>query len=376
MIDHEYSSHHPFEEGRASSLELLELEGEQWPAHLRPVSLDHAEAFFQFLNFEGSDLPQFLPWAESHVLKSYFRIKTYVNDMKENRRLPFFIFYDSPLQGGYTGGMMGFVGLANPSVSRNPYMKTAKLGFYLGEQARNRNYAFRSIQALLAFAQDSWGLTHATLEIASSNQRSQEVAKKLGAVCIQQNAFHMPTSTYLWDWNIQKIPMDVWQLDIDNFLREHPIPDNLRRIYRSALGAMSVQHYIHRGIHEVKKDILRSSSHISLGSSFLGTYACKPLLPILSFAKDNGIGIKAARPPSGHFNLEEEQEAANVLAELVNAIDKPLQDEVTPYFSKDVFAIIDNQLAWKVRNNRFTRVIFERPIEDSALLTKLAAEVF
>jgi len=152
----------------ASPFERVDLrDGERW---LRPLVASDAPSLFRLIEADRERLGKWLPWVEeTRTEVDSARFIADADDERQRRRsLVLGLLVD--------GTLVGTVGLHYVDW----FDRSAELGYWIASQAEGRGHVTCAARAVLAFAFDNAGLNRVTIRCAVGNERSRQVAERLG----------------------------------------------------------------------------------------------------------------------------------------------------------------------------------------------------
>ena len=152
----------------ASPFERVDLrDGE---LRLRPLVASDAFNLFRLIEADRDRLGRWLPWIEETCTEAdSARFIVDAADERQRRR--------SLVLGILVGGTLkGTVGLHYVDW----FDRSAELGYWIASQAEGRGYVTRAARALLALAFGSAALNRLIIRCAVGNERSRQVAERLG----------------------------------------------------------------------------------------------------------------------------------------------------------------------------------------------------
>jgi ribosomal-protein-serine acetyltransferase len=152
----------------ASPFERVDLrDGE---LRLRPLVASDALSLFRLIEADRERLGRWLPWVEETCTEAdSARFIADAADERQRRR--------SLVLGLLVGGTLaGTVGLHYVDW----FDRSAELGYWITSRAEGRGYVTRAARAVLVFAFRSVGVNRLIIRCAVGNERSRQVAARLG----------------------------------------------------------------------------------------------------------------------------------------------------------------------------------------------------
>ena len=155
----------------ASPFDRVEIRDGELTA--RPLVASDAAALFRLIDAERERLGRWLPWVEETRTEadSARFIADATEERQRRRSLVLGIFVD--------GALVGTVGLHYIEW----FERSAELGYWIASHAEGRGYVSRAARGVFGLAFGTAGLNRLVIRCAVDNERSRQVAERLGFRC-------------------------------------------------------------------------------------------------------------------------------------------------------------------------------------------------
>jgi ribosomal-protein-serine acetyltransferase len=137
---------------------------------LRPLLAADAFALFRLIDAERERLGRWLPWVEE--TRTERDSARFIADATEERRRRRSLVLAMCVE----GTIVGTIGLHYVEW----FDRSAELGYWIGSRAEGRGYVTRAARLVLGFVFGTVGLHRIVVRCAVGNQRSAQVAERLG----------------------------------------------------------------------------------------------------------------------------------------------------------------------------------------------------
>jgi ribosomal-protein-serine acetyltransferase len=144
------------------------------PVYLRLIDEADADELYEVLAEDQQHLQVFQPFARNTTRESTDnRLKISLQELADGTRLQYRIVIGSEAGEPKIIGNLTFYG-------RDKKNK-ARLGYWITKPYEGKGYMFKAAQAFVDYGFNKWGLQKVELTIDANNERSQHLARKLGA---------------------------------------------------------------------------------------------------------------------------------------------------------------------------------------------------
>jgi RimJ/RimL family protein N-acetyltransferase len=166
---------------------------------LQLTSIDDGDALYELVHTNRKHLQTYQPWAKTITREELqVAIEECVRQIGIGEWLQYRVMLPRRDANHLMIGTVTFY-------DHDPYNRTAKLGFWLAEDAQGHGYAKRAAQKLIQYGFEAWNLAKITVEIQPGNERSEGLASRLGA---------RPTDEFVTkESNGESVQQRVWVLE-------------------------------------------------------------------------------------------------------------------------------------------------------------------
>lgn len=148
---------------------------EKTDIYLRMTSLDDALTLYDVIHKDRKHLEQYQRWARNATPKS---IKDAIQESIENTAKGVGLQYRIMLRD--ESALDKIIGTLT-FYDHDAASRVVKLGYWLSKDHEGNGYVSTSLKTLLQYGFEYWSLSKVLLEITPGNERSERVARRLGA---------------------------------------------------------------------------------------------------------------------------------------------------------------------------------------------------
>ena len=139
--------------------------------HLKIIEIEDAESIFNTINNERKYLEEWLPFVEDTRDISYTKAFIENSTAANSSNFTFTISYHN-----HFAGVIGFKDTDFDN-------KKTEIGYWLSESFQHKGIITRSCKALINYAFDKMDMNRIQIKAAEENQKSRNVAERLGFTC-------------------------------------------------------------------------------------------------------------------------------------------------------------------------------------------------